>query len=54
VLFENKVSARKFASTYVDPFAHGNGTIGKTDDHTIENVETQRSDEDFNTATIKA
>jgi SP family general alpha glucoside:H+ symporter-like MFS transporter len=47
VLFENKVSARKFSSTYVDPFAHANQTATKTEDHTIENVETQRSDEDF-------
>jgi hypothetical protein len=47
VLFEAKVPARKFASTYVDPFAHGSTAATKTEDHTIENVETQRSDEDF-------
>ena len=52
ILFENKVSARKFASTYVDPFAHGNGPSAKTESHTIENVDTQRSDEDL--ATLKA
>jgi len=47
VLFENKVSARKFSSTYVDPFAHGNQAEAKTEDHAIENVETQRSEEGF-------
>ena len=52
ILFENKVSARKFASTYVDPFAHGNGPSAKNESHTIENVDTQRSDEDL--ATLKA
>jgi hypothetical protein len=42
VLFENKVSARKFKSTYVDPFAHGNGTVGK-----MEAVDTKRSEDHF-------
>jgi hypothetical protein len=47
VLFENKVSARKFASTHVDPFAQHHGAQGKLEGSTIENVDTQRSDEDF-------